>query len=543
MEPATSHEPLLAPIAGAAPAGIDLAYDADFDRVGAEIEKLNSLAAEIPDWPLIATEAERLLREKSKDLRVMGWLVAAKAHQQGWLGIETGLTGYLALTRVFWDDMFPPRARGRARAGQVEWLCGVLARRVAALPAEARDAVHVRALEPLVGELGAYFTAQLGELAPVMGPLRVAVREKIRQLPEDAAPAPVATPILEPAAPVTERRPPAAEPPPVATPAPVLAPITIDASTLGDLEKAQDLARALREPLTTLAHHARQIAGSGAWPYRLLRVAAWLAVEQLPESERGKTFVRAPKDAERAELAARHAAAQWDAVCELAEEAVGIHPFWLDAHRWLALALDAKGATHRAARTTVGRELTWLLQRLEGLEKLSFSNGTPFASAETLDWIGAERARYSAASGAADLGRPGSAFAEFVTTLDTRLVEATPEVALGEALVLAHALPTARDRFRARLAVARRARSSGQAQLALVLFEQLLPEVDATLEAWEPRLAAEMLGGYLEALRDKVRNFEGGAADEEANNRTEAHLYRRLLILDPHAALRSGTPW
>lgn len=541
MEPATSHEPLLAPIAGAAPAGIDLAYDADFDRVSAEIEKLNSLAAEIPDWGLVATEAERLLREKSKDLRVMGWLVAAEAHQHGWAGIVRGLTGYLALTGAFWDDMFPPRARGRARAGQVEWLCGVLARRVVALPAEARNAAMVRALEPLVAELGAYFTAQLGELAPAMGPLRVAVREKISHLPEESAP--VATPAVELVAPITERRPSAAEPAPVVA-APAVAPVTIDASALGDLEKAQDAARALREPLTTLAHHARHIAGANPWPYRLLRVAAWLAVEQLPESEGGKTFVRAPKDAEREELAARHAAAQWDAVCELAEEAVGMHPFWLDAHRWLALALDAKGASHRAARTTVGRELTWLLQRVEGLDKLSFSNGTPFASAETLDWISAERARYSAApSAGTDLAPNGNAFADFVRTLDTRLVEAPPEVALGEALVLARALPTARDRFRARLAVAKRARAGGQAQLALVLFEQLLPEVDATLESWEPQLAAEMLGGYLEALRDKVRNFEGGAVDKEAHDRTHAHLYRRLLTLDPHAALRSGTPW
>ncbi len=533
---------LLEPIAGAAPAGVDLAYDSDFERLGGEIEKLNSLAGGVTDWDLVAVESERILREKSKDLRVMSWLTAARAHREGWAGIVAGLESYAALTRTFWESLHPPRARAKARAGQVEWLCSVLARRIVALAASAADAPLVRALEPLVAELGAFFLAQLGELAPVMSPLRIAVRDKIRDLPDAPAPiVPTATP-ADDDSPATER--PSAPPvvAPVAVPA-VLVPL-LDAVTLGSLDAAQAAARLHREPLLTLAHHARGVAPTRAWPYRLVRICAWLAIDERPEQEHGKTFVRAPKTSEREELIARHAAAQWDAVLTLAEEAIGAHPLWLDPHRYAALALEAKGPAYREPRATVGRELCAFLQRMGELASLAFANGTPFAAAETLDWIAREQARLAQTSTRTSSSTPADEnFDAFVLDLDQRLADGAADAALGEGLMRALNMPLARDRFRARLAIAKRARAGERLDLAVILYEQLLPEVDATLQAWEPQLAAELLGSYLELLRDKVRNFDGGAADGDTTNATAAQLYRRLLTLDPHAAIRCGTPW
>ena len=93
------------PITDDAPAGVDLSYEPDFEPLSNEIEKLTALAGEAPNWYFVASESERMLRERSKDLRVMSWLVAAKANLEGWSGIASGLEMYVAVAQAFWDTL------------------------------------------------------------------------------------------------------------------------------------------------------------------------------------------------------------------------------------------------------------------------------------------------------------------------------------------------------------------------------------------------------------------------------------------------------
>jgi type VI secretion system protein VasJ len=563
------HEPdprLVAPISAETPAGTDLSYDPDFERLVAEMAKLTSLAGEVPDWHFVLAECERTLREKSKDLRVMSWLVAAHAYTSGWSGIATGLAAYAALTRTYWPTLFPPANRLRARAGQVEWLWGVLARRVAALPVDAADAPLARSLEPRVAELTAFFAENLKDADPGGGSFRAALREKLRVLAEAAPqPQPQPQPPLAPPAgngaastastkagldgtssstpySSTNGANGAARAPTIAAgPPPAVAAVAIDASSLAGLEQTQDAAGALRDPLTTLAHHARRVAPATAWPYRVLRFSAWLTVERAPEAEGTKTPLRAPKGQERELLSSLHAAGQWDALLEAAEEFVIAQIFWLDPHRMSALALDHKGPDFRAARQAVGRETAWFLERVPGLTHLTFSNGTPFATPETIDWLAAEQARF--AKGSASSGVEGheasTEDAALLASLDERLATGSAGEAFAQTLADAEHLTSPRSRFRAHLAVARKAQTADHLDVAHALYERLLLQVDSTLERWEPALSAEAIGGFLKVIRLLGRNRKEGAAEQEPDDRREALLFRRLLTLDPHAALRS----
>lgn len=554
------HEPdprLVAPISAETPAGADLSYDPDFERLVAEIEKLTSLAGELPDWHFVLSECERTLREKSKDLRVMSWLVAAHAYTSGWSGIATGLAGYAALTRTYWPTLFPPANRLRARAGQVEWLWSVLARRVAALPVDAADAPLARSLEPLVTELNAFFAENLKEADPGGGSFRAALRDKLRVLAEAAPrpPPPAAPPASAPVGPdVSSSSMPsgstngangAARAATLAAgPPPAIASVAIDASSLAGLEQTQDAAGALRDPLTTLAHHARRVAPATAWPYRVLRFSAWLTVERAPDADGHKTPLRAPKGQDREVLASLHAAGQWDALLDAAEDAVATNILWLDPHRMSAIALEHKGPEFRAARQAVGRETAWFLERVPGLTHLTFSNGTPFASPETIDWLAAEQARFArtgagAASGSGAGQEAGADDAALLASLDERLATGSADEAFAQTLADAERLASPRSRFRAHLAVARQAQTADHLDVAHALYERLLLQVDSTLEQWEPALSAETIGGFLKVLRLLGRNRKGAAADQETDDPREALLFRRLLALDPHAALRS----
>jgi type VI secretion system protein VasJ len=556
---------LLVPISPDAPAGTDLSYDPEFERLVAEIEKLTSLAGESPDWTFIRSESERTLRDKAKDLRVMSWHVAAKANVEGWTGIVSGLATYHALAKEFWPSLFPPAKRLRARAGQVEWLWGVLAKRIAALPTAVTDVAAVRSLEAQVPELSAFFSEQLKDTDPGMGSVRSALREKIRQLPEPP-PAPVvaaveARPVSQEveAAPATTRQPQLqAEATATSTngaaaatyaPAPVaaakaiappeLAAVAIDASALANLDQAQDAARGLRDSLMTLAHHGRQVAPSSAWSYRLLRIAAWLTVERAPEAEGGKTPLRAPKQQDRDLLESLRAAGQWDGLLAAAEEAAATHVFWLDPHRMTALALEHKGAPFAQARQIVCRETAAFVERVPGVQHLLYSNGTPFASPETVDWIVAQQrsSRDGRGQGGGDAGTDDALDALLAQLAEQRSTGSAAD-ALATALAEAERLPSIRSRFRAHLAIAREAQAADHLDIALALHERLLPQITPTLEQWEPHLSAEALANHLKVLRAFSRNESAAPADRAANERKEASLFQRLLALDPHAALR-----
>lgn len=544
---------LVAPISSDRPVGLDLSYEPEFEKLVGEIEKLTSLAGEVPDWSFVHDECARLLGERSKDLRMMTWLVAAKAFTRGWRGIADGLDAYAALSQAFWPTLFPPANRLRARAGQVGWLWEVLAKRVAALPTDASDAELVRSLEPRLREAAARFREYLKDADPGMSALRAALNEKIRLLPEVQAPkeAPPASPSPPSPSPPSPSSPPlvvalpveSAPAAPVAPPPQVveIAPIAVSEVSVAALDQAFDTARALRDPLTSLAHQARRLAPDSSWPYRLLRTVAWLTVERLPEAESGKTFLRAPKTQERELLANLYAAGQWDGLLEASEEAAAMHIFWLDPHRMTSLALERKGPAFHGARQAVGREVAALLARLDGLSTLSFSNGTPLVSPETIDWLAGEQGRFASRGSTARATDPLAAegHAALLEALEQRLARGAVDDALAATLADVEASSGARTRFLGHLAVARKAQSTGHLELALALYERLVQQVDSTLERWEPGLSADVLSGALRVLQQIRRNQRSGSLEQGSEDLRESSLFRRLLALDPHAALSS----
>ncbi len=537
---------LVAPLGGASPVGRDLSYEAHFERLGAEVERGASLAGELPDWRFVEAESARILREESKDFRAAAWLAAARATNDGWSGAAEGLAAFHAVEEAFWDGMFPPVKRARARAALAGWLWETMAKALAPRVLTAADRTALLQVEKLVPLIDASLAARLGDANPGAGPMRSLVRERVRSLPAPAAPvaaAPVVAPSAEAPPPSTAsagaRSPRTASGASAAVPGDAAPPAEAPASA--SLDEAEEVASRWRGSLGTLARHARESSPSAPWPYRLARLAAWITIEAAPDVENGKTFIRPPRAADRTALEALAADGSWEALRDAAEDALSEHIFWLDLHRLTAMALDHLGPAYAAARATVGREVVALVARVPALLGLSFANATPFAAPETVDWIEQERARFGAASGGAASGSassPSGTGDDGVSAIleSARAIAAsgTVEEAMASALTAALALPTARGRFRARLAVAQLAATRGQETVALALFEQLLPEVTPTLEAWEPGLCASLFESHLKALRS-------GSSDDDGARERQSLLFRRLLSLDPAAALRSGS--
>ncbi|WP_394832173.1 type VI secretion system protein TssA [Pendulispora rubella] len=538
--------PYANPLSGT-PTGSDLSYDPEFERVAAEIEKLSNLTGGSVDWMLVSDDASRMLTERTKDFRLAGWLTVAKAQREGWRGVAEGLFAMQALVDGFWDNMFPPLKRARARAGVLTWLWETLDGIFTPRAVSAADADALKALETLVTELDEKLGAKLGDLNPGVGRFRIVVREKVRALPAPPPPkveAPVQVPPLPSPPPPGEGAMNGTNgvPVPVAVAAVAQVAAVVQAvqavsvpaapaaaPTGGSLEELQDAASKWQDGLLELAKAARATAPADPWPFRLLRVATWLTIDGLPEVDKGrKTYARSAPGDDWNNLSSFFEASNWQALVEAAENALASNPFWLDVHRYSAVALEK---LERAdARDTVGREVVAFLSRMPKLEELEFSDEMPFASPETREWIAAERARWGAAGAGAALG--GGKGAEIAAAV----VEAVGGIGEGSDVAIAKVLRAAersdvRSRFVGRLEVARVALDKERYDLAQDVAELLLPEITETLEAWEPALAADALANCLRALQ--TRNRDEGAVDER-----ESQLFRRLLKLDPEAALR-----
>jgi type VI secretion system protein ImpA len=123
---------LLTPIAGPHPSGEDLSFSVEFDQI-TELRREDDPTLDqgewvtqlkVADWPGVSALCERLLRERSKDLRLAMWLTEAWALQQGYPGLSNGLRLCHQLCEQFWDDLHPRSDDGdqEQRAGNLRWL-------------------------------------------------------------------------------------------------------------------------------------------------------------------------------------------------------------------------------------------------------------------------------------------------------------------------------------------------------------------------------------------------------------------------------------
>lgn len=97
------------------PVGDDPRYLDEFDLIRTEIEKMSGC-----DFNLIESRARFILLEKSKDLRVAGYLILALTYLKGLHGLIEGLSIYNELLASFGAALHP--IRPIAKASAIKWL-------------------------------------------------------------------------------------------------------------------------------------------------------------------------------------------------------------------------------------------------------------------------------------------------------------------------------------------------------------------------------------------------------------------------------------
>ena len=108
-------EDLLAPVSADNPCGEDLAYSSELDAIeAARLADDPTLdqgewktALKAADWPFVAASCAKLIRSRSKDLKLAVWLTEASAKTGGLRGLGDSLLLVAGLCERYWDGLYP----------------------------------------------------------------------------------------------------------------------------------------------------------------------------------------------------------------------------------------------------------------------------------------------------------------------------------------------------------------------------------------------------------------------------------------------------
>jgi len=510
----------LRPIRPEAPAGDSARYDGAYERLQSEISKMENLSGTAIQWNEVIRLAKEILGEKSKDLLVASYLCRALFEEQGYLGLLSGLSCLEAMAEPFWEVLYPESKRMRARTNAIVWLSekvGVAVTRKAPRPAEEP---LVRGCSEKIGTLERFFDEKLGGDSPGLGDLRRALEQRLRETQAPQNNSRSETPLQE-------------------TPVDAAA----GASLFRKIDSAEEAERVLDEATDPLRKAAALVRGadpSNPWPYRLVRSLTWMKIDELPGNRGEETRVPSPSPqaAERYPLLVRQGS--WRELIEEAESQVSEAPFWLDLHRFSALALARLGPSFSKAREALVGELLLFVRRLPGLPELKFADGTPFADGETRSWLERERGVDTGrAPGPSQSEGASEEIGERISQLRGKAGPLLEEGRIKEALALYQSgmetVGSKRDRFLWRLELARVCLEAGQERIALSQLEGMDREMTRlSLEEWEPALSLEVLKALWGALDRLLR--AGGEPAVSGSGRMEA-VYARMCRLDPVSAL------
>ena len=491
----------LQPITADHPTGDDPGYDDDFQRMREEVNKLSGA-----DTALICQLAEKLLTAATKDIRIATYYAWARLHRDGEAGLADGLELLAALMQHFGTRLHPQR--DRSRRGALEWLAGGKMLDSLSLYPEVNnaDTRRIAGALLLIEELNAELSQ---ESQPQLAPLYGALENRLQQsggadavVPQNAASTPFPSHLSPP--------------------------------ELARIASGQELLAQAR----TLAAYLREQPGGWLAAHRLLKNIRHDTLNELPtQTTDGRTRFEQLKIDPRPQLKRLYLQQQWQPLLEAADDLLsrGACHLWLDLQWYIHQALLKQGRENEAA--VIQNDLKGVLSRVRGLERLAFSDGTPFADEVTLSWIEQQVLATPLSFQEVPVGSVTVSEDNDILQLEPEALALAdsegPEAALAW-LQQRPGITTARSRWLLRLLMARVAEQVGKNDLA----QHLLAELDShaatlTLTQWEPELFFEVKARRLKLLRMKAGRSE---ADKTRLQPEMASLLAGLIAIDPARA-------
>lgn len=502
----------LRPISQEKPVGEDLTYYDSFQEIKEEIAKLSAI-----DYPLIIAESETITKEQSKDIRVATYYCFARLQVDGAEGFADGLELLAGLLDRFGLSLYPSRSNIRKNA--IEWLANPkftdTLNKLQPIPEE--SLIRIIAALNLIDQCNkTLFMNETPSQPSSIPDLDALIRFFANSLKQ---------PVKLNSAQSSQQETVSNE----NTMIPRKEEESIIRSQRDLLDQARRMAAFLREkPSGYLA------AG------RFLRTLRWDTIDQLPPADvRNKTRLPAPRTELRHNISRLIIQQQWSELFERVEAAFmeGANHFWFDLQRAAVLALQKMGEPYLGWADIYLTDIGLVLERLPGIERLTFENGTPFSDDETLHWI-ATTAKIHHLDEETAL-EPIAVFGDNDwNEIEKQALELANNEGLEKAFSWLQGLPAMtqpKQRYFLQYTQARIAEQTGKIEVALQLLIGLNGKQDTiNLLLWEPTLIFDIKHHLLRLLKLKIQLKESDKAP--LLNEIE-QLQHDLIQLDPARAL------
>lgn len=383
----------LEPISEQNPCGDDSRYEFCYEVMEVEVKKFGSLFGETVDWKIVESNASDVLINYSKDLKATCYLIRAWIEDMPVTGILNGLTLLNKTLETFHSELFPKRKRGRD--GALEWLVSQLELVIPKLEIGSEDLPAVTSAITLSQDvhfkISEYFEDSDVSFFSVRDALTT-VSNRVEVSDDEPCPEPAAVPTAVQE--VVETAPIKVDTPEEAV-VPTPQPKVVKKEVAPQVDFVTDFSSSseARKTLERTAEYLFTISLANPLPYRILRFVTWQEVDELPPVTSGsKTPLRLPISADQcAEYRDAIKNKQCNELVKKLEKSLMNSPFWLTGHKLQFDMLEHLG--HHEAAQAILQETQSIIQRLPGLELLSFSDECPFADEETQKWLQVQLAK------------------------------------------------------------------------------------------------------------------------------------------------------
>lgn len=457
----------LEPITAQKPVGEDLTYHDAFQEIKEEVAKLSGI-----DYALIMSESESMLKNQSKDIRVATYYCLARLHSDGAEGFADGLELLAGLLDKFGASLYPSRINIRKNA--IEWLANIKftepLNKLQPIPEDSLSRI-IAALH-LIDSCNQKLFISEDPNQPASPPdLDALIRFFANSLKQ---PVKVSASETSSASPITQSH------------------------QEETHKKEQDIAirsqRDLLDQARRMAAFLREKPDGYLAAGRFLRTLRWDTINHLPPADnRGKTRLPAPRAELKQHISRLMIQQQWMELFERVEAAFmeGANHFWLDLQRAAVIALQKMGEPYLSWSDIYLTDIGLMLERLNGIERLCFENGTPFADDDTLHWI-ATTATIHHLDGNDTLAPIAVSGENDWNEIEKQALELANSEGLEKSYQWLQNLPTLRlpkQRYLLQYTQARIAEQIGKYDIALKLLTGLnVQQQSITLLQWEPTL-------------------------------------------------------
>jgi len=433
--------------------------------------------------------AIKILREKSKDIRILSFLSLSYLRAGNWESFSDIFDGLGTLVEQNYDALFPDRDRGKQLA--FKWL------------AEERYTLLLEEKKPTEADYEhlARLLAGLTKIKPVLevkfpdgSPFPSVLYKFAQQWERSCKPKPK-----------VEAPPP--PPPPVAAATPIATGGTTDALATPPPPQAPAAptgASAVSEAMDTPKQAQSIIRKAGlfliekernkAMGYRIMRSVRWDILEKAPPAEGGKIKLEGPNAQQRAYFQKLLADKEWKTLLEKGETAftAGANHLWLDLQRMIATASKELGAEYTQVHAALLMETGLFCKRIPEVLTLQFSDGSSLCDDATKDWIATEVAAAGGSGGGASASGTKDPLVEEQREINKFVSANQIEDAMAVVRKNMRASSSLHDNFRRSVTIANLLLKAKQPDVAVTHLEALEATIEQHgLATWDPDVAVE----------------------------------------------------